>query len=162
MNKILLLNGPNLNMLGKRNPAIYGTATLNDVQEMVRILAKELGYGVDSRQSNDEGHLIDIIQQAPSWAKGIILNAGGYTHTSIALRDAVEIARDLGVPTVEIHISDISQRENFRRFSVFSASPSVVLKQICGKGVEGYCFALRTLVAHLKSVSYSSLILKSS
>ena len=151
MDKILLLNGPNTNMFGRRPPAIYGTETLNDIEQMVKALGKEMGYGIDYRQSNEKGFLINNIQQAPNWAKGIILNAGGLTHYAWDLRDAVEIARDLGTPTVEIHISNIHQRESFRDFSVFSTAPSVVLKQICGEGVEGYCHALRALVAHLKS-----------
>ena len=149
--KIILLNGPNLNMLGKRNTAVYGTTTLHDIEQMVSALGKELGYEIASRQSNSEADLIDMLQQASIHAHGIILNAGGLTHTSISLRDAVEIARDLGVPTVEVHISDIHARESFRHVSVFSAQPSVVLEQICGKGSEGYLLALRALVAHIES-----------
>ena len=118
---------------------------------MVLALGRELGCEIDYRQSNSEAELIDIIQQAPTHAHGIILNAGGLTHYSIPLRDAVEIARDLGAPTVEVHISDIHARESFRHVSVFSAQPSVVLEQICGKGSEGYLLALRALVAHIES-----------
>ena len=137
-------------MLGKRNPAVYGTTTLHEIEQMVVELGKELGCKIDYRQSNSEAHLIDVIQQASTHANGIILNAGGLTHSSISLRDAVEIARDLRTPTVEVHISNIHARESFRHVSVFSAAPSVVLEQICGKGPEGYLLALHALVAYIK------------
>jgi len=146
---ILVIQGPNLNMLGKRDLGIYGNKTMEDVHNELHALAHDLGCQVDCRQKNWEGQLIDWIQQASTWANGIILNAGGLTHSSISMRDAVDVARSLGVPTIEVHISDISTRESFRRFSVFSAEPAVCLKQICGKGTDGYSIALRELVEHL-------------
>lgn len=140
MKKIGILNGPNLNRLGKREPEIYGTATLSDLEAAVRATASQLGVSVDFFQSNHEGALID---QIAIWADtgfaGLILNPGGLTHTSVALRDAVAGS---GLPAVEVHISNIHQREEFRHRSLISG---VVAGVIAGLGFEGYHAALRHL-----------------
>lgn len=146
MNDIYLINGPNLNLLGRRNTAMYGTETLEDVVRLVTLAAEKLGYAIRPFQSNYEGQLIDWIQQAPGNCAGIILNAGGLTHTSISLRDAVEFARDQGVPTVEVHLSDIHKREEFRHKSFLTA---VCIDQVCGLGVASYTMGLNKLIEHL-------------
>jgi len=150
---ILVLNGPNLNLLGKRNPEKYGTETLNDVLANITRAAHVIGgIQLEAHQSNHEGQLIDWIQQAVLDPKerfeGIILNAGGLTHSSIALRDAVEFARDLGTPTVEVHLSDIHKRDTFRHVSFLT---EVCIGQICGKKGQGYCEALEVLVEHVRA-----------
>ncbi len=146
---IYLLNGPNLNLLGKRNPGVYGKETLYDVVTMVTEAAEKLGCDIVPHQTNYEGKLIDWIQDAPiNEISGIILNAGGLTHTSISLRDAVDFAREQGVPTIEVHISDIHARESFRHISFLT---DVCIDQICGRGIEGYVDALNILIAHLSS-----------
>lgn len=149
--KILVLNGPNLNMLGKRNPAVYGSETLQQVVTKLENEAKKLGCEILDFQSNSCSELTTLIQQAKSsGVSGIIFNAGGLTHYAWDLRDAVEIAQDLGVPTIEVHISNIHKRESFRHVSVFSAAPTVVIGQISGLGTIGYVLALNQLVAHIK------------
>ncbi len=146
----LLLNGPNLNFLGLRNTKVYGTLTLEQIVRGLQKDAESLGCEIFPLQSNHEGVLIDNIQQAAkNGFGGIIFNPGGYTHTSVALRDAVEIARDLGVPTVEIHITDITQREPFRQKSFLSEQPSVVVDTVMGYGHMGYGVALRKLIGHI-------------
>ncbi|MBA4347333.1 MAG: type II 3-dehydroquinate dehydratase [Clostridiales bacterium] len=139
--KILVINGPNLNLLGLREPDIYGRRTYNDLLEMIRAEAEQLGISVEFVQSNHEGALVDAIQSAYGTADGIVINPGAYTHTSIALLDAVKA---VGVPTVEVHISDPDTREAFRKVSYIRAACVASIK---GLGLEGYLEALR-LLAH--------------
>ena len=136
---VLVLNGPNLNMLGKREPAIYGGKALAEIEADCLAAGNRLGLTVDFRQSNHEGILVDWIQQAPRG--GIVLNPGAYGHTSIALQDAIRAA---GVPVVEVHLSNIYQREPFRHHSMISP---VAVGVICGLGPLGYVLALEALAA---------------
>jgi 3-dehydroquinate dehydratase-2 len=142
---ILVLNGPNLNMLGVREPAIYGRETLADVERICRSRAAALSLSADCRQSNHEGQLVDWIQQARETHAGIILNAGAYSHTSIALPDALASA---DLPVIEVHISNIYRRESFRHHSYVSA---VARGVICGLGVHGYELALEAMARLLDS-----------
>lgn len=143
--RILVLNGPNLNLLGSREPAIYGRTTLNDINEMLRERAKELGVDeIDFLQSNFEGALIEAIQKARGRYDFILLNAGALTHYSIALRDAISA---VPVPVIEIHLSNIHKREEFRHNSVIAP---VVMGQICGFGVDSYIAALEIAVRKLQ------------
>jgi 3-dehydroquinate dehydratase-2 len=141
---IFVLNGPNLNMLGKREPGIYGSATLDDIAASCVKAAKPLSLKVDFRQSNHEGHLVDWIQEAAEKADGIILNAGAYTHTSIAIHDAIRAAAPL--PVVEVHLSNIHAREPFRHVSM--VAPHAV-GMICGFGPLGYTLALQALAERI-------------
>lgn len=144
--KIAILHGPNLNRLGKREPAIYGTATLKDLEKLIRAEAKALGVSVVFFQSNHEGALIDKIHAlADAGIAGFIVNFGAYTHTSIALHDALKSVAPL--PAIEVHISDIKKREKFRRHS-YTAAACIGL--ISGLGFPGYLEALRRLVTHLR------------
>ncbi len=143
--KILVIHGPNLNLLGKREPEIYGTFTLADIQERLSALAAELGVEVSFFQSNHEGELVQKIQDAMGEYKAIVINPGAYTHTSVALRDAIS---STGIPTVETHISNIYRREDFRRHSYISG---VAVGQITGFGPDSYLLALRAAVALVKS-----------
>jgi 3-dehydroquinate dehydratase type II len=136
---ILIINGPNLNLLGLREPDIYGKRTYRDLVEMIRAEAEHLGIAVEFVQSNHEGALVDAIQDAYGRFDGIVINPGAYTHTSIALLDAVKA---VGVPTVEVHISDPDQREDFRKISYIRAACVASIK---GHGLEGYLEALRLL-----------------
>ncbi len=135
--KILVLNGPNLNLLGKRQPEIYGTLTLAQIEERTRELAKELKVEIDFRQSNSEGELITWIQEAATKFAAIVINPAAYTHTSLALRDAISA---VGIATVEIHISNIHKREPFRHHSFIA---EVAVGQIAGFGVDSYLLGLR-------------------
>lgn len=137
--RLLLINGPNLNLLGSREPEIYGTATLADVEDLVTARAVQHGFQVRCVQSNHEGVLLDAISAARDDCVGIVANPGAYSHTSVAMRDAFAAAE---LPLVEVHISNIHQREEFRRFSYVSAVASAV---ICGAGVQGYEFAVDRL-----------------
>lgn len=140
---ILVLNGPNLQLLGTRKPGIYGSRSLADVEDRLRVLAGELGVDVECLQSNHEGDLVDWIGTARERFSGIVINPGAYTHTSVAVRDAIEA---VGLPTVEIHISNIHAREEFRHRSLIAPA---CLGQICGMGTFGYELALRAIVTHL-------------
>ena len=141
---ILVLHGPNLNLLGTREPTVYGEATLPEINDMLMGLGKELGVSVETRQSNIEGELVTWIQQAPSQFQGLVFNPAAYTHTSIALRDAVT---GVGLPMVEVHLSNIHRRESFRRRSYLA---SVSLGQISGFGPQSYSLGLRALVQALQ------------
>ncbi len=138
--KLLVLNGPNLNMLGVREPAIYGKETYDDLCRMVKEHAEKRGVEVSLYQSNHEGDLIDRIQMAYGDVDGIVFNPGGYTHTSVALPDAVKA---VGIPTVEVHISDVSSREDFRQISYIRAA---CIATIAGHGLKGYLEAMDLLI----------------
>ena len=138
--KILVINGPNLNMLGIREPSIYGKQDFSALQDYIRESAAQLGLEVTLFQSNHEGAIVDVIQQAYGVYDGIVINPAAYTHTSVAILDAL---KSIGIPTVEVHISDINTREEFRRHSYVSM---VAQKTICGLGFEGYRRALEYFV----------------
>jgi 3-dehydroquinate dehydratase-2 len=143
MTSVLVLNGPNLNLLGTREPAVYGTATLADVERLCRETAQPLGLAVDFRQSNAEGTLIDAVQEARTGHAGIVVNPAGYSHTSVALMDALA-ACDL--PVVEVHLSNVHRREAFRHSSYVSLVADAV---IAGCGAHGYAYALQHVAALL-------------
>jgi 3-dehydroquinate dehydratase-2 len=136
---VLVLNGPNLNMLGKRQPEIYGRETLADIEAACRAEAKGLDLSLDFFQSNHEGALVERIQQAREANSGIVINAGAYTHTSVALLDALNAAEK---PVIEVHLSNIYKREAFRHHSYISP---VAVGVICGFGSQGYLLALRAM-----------------
>jgi 3-dehydroquinate dehydratase-2 len=138
--KILFLNGPNLNLLGKREPEVYGTTTLADIEKQVRTAAEAFKAGIDFRQSNLEGELVSWIQEAKGKFDVIVLNAAAYTHTSIALRDAIAA---VGVPTIEIHLSNVHAREEFRHKSLIAP---VCCGQIIGFGQKSYVLAVEAAV----------------
>ena len=138
--KILLLNGPNLNLLGEREPEIYGQTTLAELEHLVHKRAAELGAKIRAFQSNHEGALIDELHRARGWADGVIFNPGAFTHYSYALRDAISAAR---LRVVEVHLSDVEKREPWRRVSVIA---EVCAHRIAGKGAQGYLDALEWLV----------------
>jgi 3-dehydroquinate dehydratase II len=140
---ILVLHGPNLNLLGLREPHIYGSTTLDDVNILLGEEGEKLGVEVTCLQSNHEGVLVDVIQQAIGKYQGIVINAGAYTHTSVAIRDALVGVK---IPTVEVHLSNIYQREEFRHHSYIAA---VAIGQISGFGANSYLLGLRALVDHL-------------
>jgi 3-dehydroquinate dehydratase-2 len=141
--KILVLNGPNLNLLGKRQPEIYGSLTLAEINQRIEALAKELDVEVAFRQSNSEGELVGWIQQAPDEFGAVVINPGAYTHSSIAMRDAITAA---GIPAIEVHISNIYRREEFRRHSFIAGA---AVGQIAGFGVNSYLLGLRAAVEQL-------------
>jgi 3-dehydroquinate dehydratase II len=141
---ILVLNGPNLNLLGVREPETYGRDTLADIEEACLERAAELGLAVDFRQSNHEGQLVDWIQEAREAADGIVLNPGAYTHTSIAILDALRAA---DLPIIEVHLSNIHRRESYRRRSYVSEAAQGI---ICGFGGHGYLLALDAMARLIK------------
>ncbi|MBQ3189203.1 MAG: type II 3-dehydroquinate dehydratase [Bacteroidaceae bacterium] len=139
MKKILVINGPNINMLGLREPALYGAKNFQALQQYILDSATRLGVTVELFQSNHEGDIVEKIQAAYEQFHGILINPAAYTHTSVAILDALKA---VGLPTVEVHLTDISQREEFRRFSFVSLYAQ---KTICGKGFEGYAEGLEYL-----------------
>lgn len=141
--RILILNGPNLNLLGTRQPEIYGATTLADVEAMCAARAGDLGIDIDFRQSNYEGELVTWIQESKGVCDALIINAGAYTHTSIAIHDAI---LSVEIPTLELHLSNIKERETFRHLSYIER---VAFDGIMGHGPDGYVMALERVVAHL-------------
>ena len=139
MHEILILHGPNLNMLGIREPDTYGRVTMEEIDQRMRSLAAELNLQVRCSQSNSEGALIDALQDARTWASGVVFNPGGYTHTSVALRDAVAA---IGLPVVEVHLTNTQAREDFRNRSIIAP---VCLGSIAGFGWRSYALGLRLL-----------------
>ena len=144
MSSILVLNGPNLNLLGVRQPEVYGATSLAEIEAMCHATADTLGISVEFLQSNHEGVLIDAVHDARTKHAGIVLNAGAYTHTSIALMDAIS---SVELPVIELHLSNIHARERFRHHSYIAP---VALGQICGLGPNGYPLAIRAMAEHLK------------
>ena len=144
MKKILILNGPNLNMLGMREPEIYGRETLADIETLCEKTAKALDFKIDFRQSNHEGELVEWIQKSIKEFDAIVINAAAYTHTSVAIHDALKLT---GLPIAEVHISNPKKREKFRRFSYIKPLAGV---SIAGKGAQGYSIALEKLRKLLK------------
>ena len=138
--KFLVLHGPNLNLLGSREPEIYGTLTLAELNSKLKVFARSQKISLVIKQSNHEGELIEILHEARKWANGVVFNPAAYTHYSYALRDAVS---SINVPTVEVHLSDIKKRESFRKVSVIKAA---CIKQISGLGVNSYIEGLRVLL----------------
>ncbi|UBF25380.1 type II 3-dehydroquinate dehydratase [Kovacikia minuta CCNUW1] len=143
MFSILVLHGPNLNLLGKREPGIYGSLTLDDINRLLEKEAATLGVNISFLQSNHEGALVDAIHAASTLHQGIVINAGAYTHTSVAIRDAIAA---VSLPAVEVHLSNIYRREEFRHHSHIAP---VVIGQISGFGSDSYLLGLRALVNHL-------------
>lgn len=142
--KILVLHGPNLNLLGRRQPEIYGRLTLEQINQRIRELGRELGVEVETRQSNNEGELVSWVHDASGRFGAIVINAGAYTHSSVALRDALVA---VGLPAVEVHISNIYKREDFRRRSMIA---EVVVGQITGFGYHSYLLGLRAALECLQ------------
>ncbi|QGX98410.1 type II 3-dehydroquinate dehydratase [Roseovarius faecimaris] len=147
MTSILILNGPNLNLLGTRQPEVYGTTTLLDIEHRCKAIAIELGVAMSFQQDNSEGALVDHIHAARGTHDGIILNAGAYTHTSVALMDAIS---SVELPVIELHLSNIHAREEFRHKSFIAP---VALGVICGFGAAGYGHALRAMTEHLRAAA---------
>jgi len=142
---VAVFHGPNLNLLGQREPEVYGSATLDDINRALAALATDLGITISTSQHNGEGQLVDAIQAAASTADGVLINPAAYTHTSVALRDTLLAA---GLPTVEVHLSNVHAREPFRHHSTIA---DVVVARVMGFGADSYTLGLRGLVAHLRS-----------
>lgn len=140
MKRILVIHGPNLNLLGEREPRIYGSQTLEELNTGIRRFAEEHGVKVKFFQSNHEGAIIDVLQSERHWAEGVVINPGAFTHYSYAIRDAIAA---VGLPTVEVHLSDIHRREEFRRISVLEP---VCIAQVSGKGYQSYLVAIERLL----------------
>src|SRR5262245_21962432 len=137
--RILIVNGPNLNMLGVREPAVYGSGRLADIEKLCRKTGRQLGLAIDFRQSNHEGEIVGWLQEARGSCAGIVINAGAYTHTSVAILDALQLTE---LPVIEVHLSNIFRREQFRHHSYVSLAARAV---ICGLGPAGYRLALDAL-----------------
>jgi 3-dehydroquinate dehydratase II len=144
VSSVLVLHGPNLNLLGTREPGVYGSVTLKEINAQLMALAQQMGSEVEILQSNHEGVLVDAIQNAPEKHDGILINAAAYTHTSVALRDAIAAVK---LPTVEVHLSNIYQREAFRHHSYLAP---IVIGQISGFGANSYYLGLQALLTHLR------------
>jgi 3-dehydroquinate dehydratase-2 len=142
--RIGVLNGPNLNLLGTREPALYGRTTLAEIEQRLELLGRELGVEVRCAQHNGEGELIDVVHRWRGAVDGVVVNAGAYTHSSLALRDALTA---IAVPFVEVHLTNVYAREPERRHSMLA---SAAVGSICGLGADGYEYALRGLVAHVR------------
>ena len=142
--RILVIHGPNLNLLGRREPGVYGHDTLSQINVQLRALAQKRGVELKILQSNSEGEIVSFIGENADWADGIVINPAAYTHTSVAIRDAIAA---VNLPTVEIHLSNVFKREDFRHFSYISPVASGV---ICGFGPEGYVLALEAIVKEIK------------
>jgi 3-dehydroquinate dehydratase-2 len=145
--QVQVLHGPNLNLLGTRDPAQYGTTTLAEIDAELTRRAKARGALVRCSQSNLEGELVEWIQQAKSWASAIVINPGGYTHTSVAIRDAIDA---VGLPTVEVHLSNLHAREPFRQVSITAAK---CIGQICGFGANSYYLGLDAALLHVEATA---------
>lgn len=145
MSRIIIINGPNLNLLGQREQSQYGSKDYNYLLEICKKRAEELGLKIEIKQSNVEGEIVNIIQQSKDEFDGIIINAGGYSHTSVAIRDALDIFKK---PIIELHISNIYKREEFRHKSIISG---VVTGIICGLGINGYILAINSMQEMLKN-----------
>ncbi|WP_224823653.1 type II 3-dehydroquinate dehydratase [Cognatishimia sp. MH4019] len=143
MTSLLILNGPNLNLLGTRQPEVYGATTLADIEAACTAHAKTRGISIAFAQTNHEGEMLDLIHAAKGTHKGIILNAGAYTHTSVALMDAIQ---SVEIPVIELHLSNIHAREAFRQKSFIA---QVAVGQICGFGAIGYTLAIDAIIDHL-------------
>jgi len=145
LKRVQVIHGPNLNLLGSRDPKVYGTTTLAEIDGELRRRAKERGAQIRCAQSNLEGKLVELVQRAKGWADAIVINPGGYTHTSVALRDAIEA---VGLPTVEVHLSNIHAREPFRHESITAAK---CIGQICGFGAQSYYLGLDAALARVEA-----------
>jgi 3-dehydroquinate dehydratase II len=139
--RVLVLHGPNLNLLGEREPDLYGTLTLAEIDGLIADRARELGVVVECRHSNIEGELIDALQDARTWAGGVVFNPGGYSHTSVAIRDAIAA---IGIPVVEVHLSNPAAREDFRQIDLVAGACAGV---VSGFGWRSYILALEALIA---------------
>ena len=143
--KIIIINGPNLNLLGEREQSQYGSTTFDDLKKMCQNRSKEIGISLDFKQSNIEGEIVDLIQNCRNKSSGLIINAAGYTHTSVSILDALKV---LKIPVIELHITNIYNREDFRHKSLISKAATGI---ICGFGVEGYIMALEAMKKFLEN-----------